>query len=717
MSRTDSPDFGRQLNRALTSLVVLVLLSVLGFSALLALGDRLIVGESEAGPPIEDRQLVRLPGAIPPEDWVDGRPGEPVVALTFDDGPDPEETPELLDVLAAHNVQATFFITGRQVTAEPEIVKRIVDEGHELGLHSYNHSRMGNLSASEVLRQYQLNQRVVTGHTGVKPVIARPPYSGGVQFQTDRELWAARIAQEQGGLTMIFSEIMPRDFDGLSAAEIAAQSRPDDGASAIITLHDGAGPRPLQTAEAMDLLIPELKDEGYQFVTASEYGGVDGVASVTAGERVLNFFVAQSAGLFGTLRDWLRLLTWVVAPLFLLRSVGLVALAWIQARRRRPAGGGFAPGVTVIVPAYNEEVGIVDALDSFLRQDYDGPLEIMVVDDGSSDDTVKEALGVRQVRVLSKPNGGKASALNAGIRAATHDFCVLVDGDTVFESTTVSDLVQPFTDPKVGAVAGYPKVGNWSTNLLTQVQNVEYIVGCTLLRQAQEGIAAISCMPGAVAAFRKSALDEVGGVPEATMAEDTDLTVALGSAGWRLSYVPNAVAWTEAPIDLLTFWKQRIRWTYGVFQVMWRHRFASAESENGNGYRRKVLAITLTDLILLPLTPLTDIFALLAIITGQVGPLVWAVGLTILVHLITTAVAVGLERERPRVLLYAPLQLLFFRYFTLMVTLTAMSSALTGRREKWNKPKRVGLNTGPKANSDKVVQKVATKQLVAASND
>lgn len=635
-----------------------------------------------------------------------------MIALTFDDGPDPEETPDVLDVLSKHDVRATFFITGRHVTVERDIVRRIVDEGHEIGLHSYNHSRMGDLTASEVLRQYELNQRVVVGFTGVKPVIARPPYSGQITFQSERELWAARVAQEQGDLTMIFSEVMPRDFDGLSAAEIARQSIPEDGASAIITLHDGAGPRPLQTAEAIDLLIPELKQAGYEFVVASEYGGIEGTATVAVGERLLNFFVAQSASLFVNLRDWLRLLTWIVAPLFLLRSVGLIALAWMQARRRRPAAEDFAPGVTVIVPAYNEEVGIADALDSFLLQNYDGPLEIMVVDDGSSDNTIEEALGVRQVRVLSKPNGGKASALNAGINAASHDFCVLVDGDTVFEPTTVADLVRPFADSDVGAVAGYPKVGNWATNLLTKVQNVEYIVGCTLLRQAQEGINAISCMPGAVAAFRKSALDEVGGVPEETMAEDTDLTVALGSAGWRLAYVPQAVALTEAPIDLLTFWKQRIRWTYGVFQVMWRHRFASAESTDGNGYRRKVLAITLLDLVLLPLTPLTDVFAILAVITGQVGPLVWAVGLTIVMHLITTGVAVRLERERLGVLLHAPIQLLFFRYFTLMVTVTAISSALTGRREKWNKPKRVGLNV-ESAN----ISKPATRQLVGTSND
>ncbi len=686
---------GGSVSRLLTVAAGVVLVGLCLMSALITRADHLLVGSSAAGPPTEQRARSVLPGSVPDPDWGEsGRPGDPVVALTFDDGPDPVRTSAVLNVLAEHGVRATFFVTGREVIEQQDMLQRIVAEGHEIGLHSFNHARMGDLSTTQMLRQYELNQWMVLGTVGVKPTVARAPYSGSGSFHTPKELAAAEVAQTDGGVTMVYSDLAARDFDGISATEIVAESTPADGRSAIITLHDGPSDEPRHTVAGLRLLIPELESRGYRFVTASEYGAVAATAPASTVQRLLAQAVTAAAGLLGSLTGLLQLATLVLAPLLLIRALALIVLPWRQAiaRRRQHRGrqAGDAPGVSVIVPAYNEEVGIAGALFSFQRQDYKGPIEVIVVDDGSSDATVERAARFPGVRILSKPNGGKASALNVGFDAASHDFCILVDGDTMFDATAVRRLMEAFDDESVGAAAGYPMVGNRSANLLTQVQHVEYMVQCSLLRRAQESLGAVACMPGPVAAFRKTALNDVGGVPDATLAEDTDLTVAMGAAGRRLRYIPDAIAWTEAPVDIATLWKQRVRWTYGTLQVMWRHR-STSDSESGERYRRRALGLMSLDMVWLPFTPLADLFAIISILTGNAGILTAAVGFTLITQMATTWFAAVMDGERRNVLLYAPAQLLFFRYFNLFVLAGALSSIVAGRRQKWHKPKRLGM--------------------------
>lgn len=683
----------RWVNRALTAVVALLLLALLSLSTVLNVADEVLVGNSEPGPYTDPGIGRVLDGAVPSSSR-DSRSGTPTVALTFDDGPDPYWTPLVLDVLAEHDVKATFFLIGEKVPANRDTVRRIVNEGHEIGLHSYNHPRMGDLSDGDVLRQYRLNQQVLVGTVGIKPLIARPPYSFTDEQLPADEYRAAHVAQDRGGITMIFSDVAPADYRGLSAEEIMEAAIPAPGRDAIITLHDGAGPDPGQTVGAIDGLIPELQKRGYEFATASEYGNVVGSEPATLEERVSSLTLVVSASLFTTMRDNLEPVALVVAPILIARFFGILLLSWLQDRRTRrrqaQATDRGRPGVSLIVPAYNEEVGIKDALLSFETLRYDGPLEVLVIDDGSTDLTAKRAREVPGVRVLSRPNGGKAAALNAGIAAATFEICVLVDGDTVFEPDTITRLIQPLEDPAVGAVSGYPKVGN-RANLLSQMQNVEYILGCSLIRRAQERLGMITCLPGAIGAFRRSALLEVGGVPEHTMAEDTDLTMALGARGWKLSYAPDAVAWTEVPVDLRTFWKQRVRWSYGVFQVMWKHRKA-APGERNRRYRLSVLAYTLFDYLLAVMTPFADFFAILALLSGNAVGVALLVGLTFVAQAVTVAFAMRLDNEDLRSLRFLPAQLLFFRYFNIFVIGVALSSAISGRREKWNKPKRAGLN-------------------------
>ena len=210
----------------------------------------------------------------------------------------------------------------------------------------------------------------------------------------------------------------------------------------------------------------------------------------------------------------------------------------------------FAPPVSIVVPAFNEAVGIERTVRSLAASDYP-ELEILVVDDGSTDGTAEivDGLGLPQVTVLRQPNAGKPAALNHGIEEARHDIVVMVDADTIFEPKTIGHLVQAFRSPEVGAVSGNTKVGN-RRGLLGRWQHIEYVMGFNLDRRLYDVLQCMPTVPGAIGAFRREALADVGGISGETLAEDTDLTLALGRAGWRVVYEENARAWTEAPATL-----------------------------------------------------------------------------------------------------------------------------------------------------------------------
>ncbi|GAB3809296.1 glycosyltransferase family 2 protein [Micromonospora zhanjiangensis] len=233
-----------------------------------------------------------------------------------------------------------------------------------------------------------------------------------------------------------------------------------------------------------------------------------------------------------------------------------------RVRRRRERPGEILAPVSVIVPAYNEAANIAATVRSLVDSRYPR-LEVIVVDDGSSDGTadIVAALGLRGVRVIRQANAGKPAALNTGARHARGDLLVLVDGDTVFQPDTVHHLVQGFADPAVGAISGNTKVAN-RRRLLGRWQHLEYVIGFNLDRRMYDVLGCMPTIPGAIGAFRREVFAAVGGVPTGTLAEDTDLTMAVLRAGWEVVYEERAIAWTEAPASLRQLWRQRYRWCY-----------------------------------------------------------------------------------------------------------------------------------------------------------
>jgi cellulose synthase/poly-beta-1,6-N-acetylglucosamine synthase-like glycosyltransferase len=305
-----------------------------------------------------------------------------------------------------------------------------------------------------------------------------------------------------------------------------------------------------------------------------------------------------------------------------------------------------------------------------------------VVDDESTDGTIDAIPQIGNVRTVTIPSGGKARALNTGIALATDDIIVMVDADTVVNPDAVDKLVQPFADPRVGAVAGNVKVGN-RKSLLGKWQHIEYVIGFNLDRRLYDTFGCIPTVPGALGAFRRQALQEVGGLSTGTLAEDTDLTLAIQQAGWRVVYQESAVAYTEAPATARQLWRQRYRWSYGTMQALWKHR-------HGHFGRTRITFIALFSVLLPLLAPLIDLMAVygLFFLDRRITIIGWLAML--FVQTLTAVLAFRLDRESLRPLWTLPLQQVVYRQVMYAVLLASALAALTGRRLGWQKIHRTG---------------------------
>ncbi len=505
-----------------------------------------------------------------------------LIALTFDDGPDATWTPRILSVLEQKKAPATFFQIGENALEHPEIVRRIVADGYEIGNHSYTHPNMAEVSPLGTMLELNATQRLIEAYTGRSTRLFRAPYFGDAEPTTDDELGPAMLAQESG-YTIVGLHVDPGDWQtpGTQAivdrtlAQVSAATSERSGN--IILLHDGGGVRE-QTVAALPQIIDRLRAKGYSFVTVSRLAGLsrDAVMPPVTGGDLLA--VRADVGFFVTLAMLgyaLRWLFFFAIALGIARALFMTALALIDRKSSADAPRDAPqPPVSVIIPAYNEETVIVASIARVLASDYPA-LELIVADDGSKDRTsalVTEHYGDDpRVRLLTLVNGGKASALNRALTHASGSIIIALDADTHFMPDTIRKLVRWFANPRVGAVAGNARVGN-RINLVTRWQAIEYVTAQNVERRALDALKAITVVPGAVGAWRRAALDAVGGYPEDTLAEDQDLTIAIQRAGWWVEYDVEAIALTEAPETFRALAKQRYRWSFGTLQCLWKHR-------------------------------------------------------------------------------------------------------------------------------------------------
>lgn len=521
------------------------------------------------------------------------QPGK--IALTFDDGPDPVWTPKILDILKQENVPAAFFIVGENGQANPQIVKRIVAEGHEIGNHSFTHPNLGEVPKRMVDLELNATQRLIESLTGHSTRLFRAPFFGDAEPRTPDEVDPTVQAQNLGyisvGLHLDTDDWKLKNDDGSPhtsdqiVEEIlkqAAINTPEERGN-IILMHDSGGDRSA-TVEALPRIIHELRARGFQFTT------IGGLANMTPEQTMppitddqtfytrTDGFVFYLASLAGWLMRWIFFIG-IILGLGRMVFIGVLAFAqYVRSRRRESAhfGEGHRPKVSVVVPAYNEDKVIVRTVESLLASDYPD-IEIIVVDDGSTDLTYATACdrfaGDGRVTVLTKANGGKAEALNYGWTRAKGEIVIALDADTLFTPETVPALAARFADERIGAVAGNAKVGN-RINIVTKWQALEYVTSQNFDRRAFASLNCITVVPGSVGAWRRSVLEEAGGFSPDTLAEDQDLTIQVRKLGYKIGYEEKAIGLTEAPDSLRDLAKQRFRWSFGTLQCMWKHKNA-----------------------------------------------------------------------------------------------------------------------------------------------
>lgn len=381
--------------------------------------------------------------------------------------------------------------------------------------------------------------------------------------------------------------------------------------------------------------------------------------------------------------------------LMIVRMIGITILASIQ--RKKSEGDylsypPFTEKVSVIVPAFNEELNAVKTINNLLKSTYQN-LEILFVDDGSKDSTyekVKTAFDSNsKVKVFTKPNGGKSTALNFGIRQATGNYLVCIDSDTLLKTDAIEKLVRYFHDQKVAAVAGNVKVGN-EANVITRWQSIEYISSQNFDRRAFALLNCITVVPGAIGAFRKDAVLEVGGFTEDTLAEDCDLTIRLIRAGYAVKYCNEAIAVTEAPETAKMFIKQRFRWTFGIMQSFWKHKDVCF---NVSYKALGLLALPniLIFQVLIPLlAPIADIIMVAEILAGNFGRIFFYYIAFLVVESVGAMVAFSFEGENIGKLWLLIPQRLIYRYFIWWALIKAILKAIKGELISWGRLIRTG---------------------------
>ncbi len=642
------------------------------------------------------------------------------IALTFDDGPDPRFTPQILDILRDEHVSATFFVIGVAAYQSPHLLKRAYAEGHEIGNHTYTHTDLEQMSPSQLRLELMLTQRLIQSRLGVSTLLFRPPY--GVDDEAVSPVGFERLrAVQQLGYRIVGSQIDANDW-GYEQDEtpptpdeivetVLSQARAGDGH--VVLLHDGGGDRQ-NTVAALPRLISGLRAAGFDLVPVSTLLGetrAEAMPPLGAGGKWMAHANAVVFDAFRVLRLTIAAVCFTAIVLIATRSLAVIGLAIAHKRRRKPPPrAGFQPLVSVLVPAYDEEKVIVPTLESVLQSDY-ARFEVIVIDDGSRDGTgeivATRFAGDDRVRLFRQPNQGKSAALNRGVGESAGEILVTIDADTSVEAETIAKLVRHFVDDDVAGVAGNTKVANRARRL-ARWQALEYISGQNLEKRAFDLLNCITVVPGAVGAWRASVIRANGGFSRHTVAEDTDLTLTIRKNGWRIVFDDEAVAHTIAPETSAALVRQRFRWTFGTLQALWKHRDAFGRERYGTLGRVALPHILLFQIVLPLFCPVVDLLFFGSIIfwalaRAHLGPFLefWTPGdveralsffaVFLLVDVVTTLVAFLLERDEDwKLLLSLPLQRFDYRQLMDVVLFRAILRAIQGRQVGWG---RVGPRT------------------------
>ncbi|KIC12872.1 glycosyl transferase [Leisingera sp. ANG-M1] len=633
-----------------------------------------------------------------------GKPDTRKLVLTFDDGPHEKYTKDILDILQQEDVPGSFFVVGTSIMDSPDLVARMLDEGHEIGAHSFSHPRMDLISQTRVDLEFALLDKILAGASGRKTMLYREPFqrSGG---PISAERVASLEAAEDRGFVIAGMEIVPKDWEGWDSSQIAnfVIDQVEQGNGNVILLHDGGQDR-TASVNAVRPIIQSLKEKGYEFTTLADLLGTTPAALMPVAEGGSPAFDRVSFSMVWFAQKSLVFVFWTVLAIGILRSAGILILALMN-RRERFTPLQRQPKVAVIIPAHNEAKVIAQSVESVRASGYKN-LEVIVVDDGSTDDTLIEVLKFghkSEVRLISQPNQGKWSALNRAILSCDAEFVVCIDADTQIRRNAITHLVKHFMDPKVGAVAGKIIAGN-RVNILTRLQALEYATAQNIERKAFDLINGILVVPGAIGAWRVEALRKAGLFSDETLTEDTDLTIQVNRTGYTVVFEPKAKAYTEVPEKVGQLLKQRLRWSFGMFQSAWKHKGAIIDG-------RSVGLVSITDMFVFGyifplLAPIADLFVVIMLYNlaaggwaAEVGDsqtvqstlYLWAYLTLPAMELLIAAIAISSDEDESMwSLCLFPLQRLVYRPLLYFSVIRSILRAVTGRLASWGIQKRQG---------------------------
>lgn len=645
------------------------------------------------------------------------------IVLSYDDGPDPKFTKEILDTLAYYHVPASFFVVGYQVENNIPLLKRIYKEGHEIGNHTFWHPDMSKVSLQRAALEMDVTRLLIECITGRSTILFRAPFNADSEPGKYEELKPILLSRKKNYITVgesidpndwqeeLHTESAPADTVFKRVLEVyynkTHTGNPDDTAinGSIILLHDAGGDR-TNTVKATGMIIRYFRNKGYEFTTVADLLGKskdDVMPPVAKGKQyywlTFNYALAEVGYMGGNFFFALFLVFLILGSIRLI-ILGISAITEKVNRSRQLSSLKEYPKVkvSIIVPAYNEEVNIIASLTNLLKCDYPD-FDIIVVDDGSKDQTFSliqsHFANEPRLKAFTKENGGKASALNFGIAHTNAQFVVCIDADTQLQADAVSKLMRNFylgTDEQnedVGAVAGAVKVGN-EINLLTKWQSIEYITSQNFDRKGFAYLNAITVVPGAIGAFRKSAIEEVGGFSTDTLAEDCDLTVSIIRNGYIVKNEPEAYAFTEAPENMKQFMKQRVRWSFGVLQTFWKHKEMLFNTEV-----KSLGLIALPDMLLfrylIPFfMPFADVLMLIGLLTGNYDKIRFYFLIFVVVDSVIASISFAFEKESPVKLIWLIPQRLVYRWIMMVVFFKAIRRALKGELQSWGVLKRTG---------------------------
>ena len=647
---------------------------------------------------------------------------EKKIVLTFDDGPDPVYTPQILNILQREKVPGSFFLVGIMAEQHMGLVLKEYNMGYEIGNHTFFHPDMSKIGAERVNFELNATRKIIESVTGHSTILFRPPYNADAEPTTSAEILPV-VQSRKENYIMIGETIDPEDWQpGITADQIFNAVVKQHEMGNVLLLHDAGGNRSA-TVEALPRIIKYFRDKGYKFATIGELIGKKKSELMPAVNLSNSDLVSDGDTLFldifsyGTLT--LNFIFMIAIILAMLRSIFIAILAIKQKRSAKKEEPLLLKNpemkVSIIIPAYNEEITVVQSLNSLLKTGYKHT-EFIFVDDGSKDRTielVKQNFGhLPQLRIFTKPNGGKASALNYGIEQSSADFVICIDADTQLKTDAITELMRYFYDGEIAAVAGTVKVGN-KNNLITNWQSIEYITAQNMDRRAFDILNTITVVPGAIGAFRKSVIKEVGAFTTDTLAEDCDLTMRILRAGYTVKNCDSAIAYTEAPETVDMLLKQRFRWSFGVMQSFWKNRATLLNKKYGYFGMVGMPNILIYQIILPLFSPLADFFMLLSMITGLFslssvhslslagvgsllslnngfGQVFFYYCLFILVDLLFAGIAFRMEKESYKKLVYIIPQRFYWRQLMYLVLFRSIRKALKGELEGWGALKRTG---------------------------